>query len=317
MKNWFLIAETDPVTPATIQNQVLWNNSKILIGHKPISKCFNVDFVGDLYDPSGNLLSWRTFSEIHACPQTLAFKYIQIIHAIPQAWKNIISSNKQDFCASNGTLRDQHFLYMSRVISMDRLSSKLLYTYFLSKIKKSATSEATISKKFENTVFIWPRIHLVARYATVDSYTRMFHFKCTHNILYLNRVLYSMGLADSRLCSYCSAFDETVPHLFFDCQGTKDLWAQIQVRLACLNLPDITPESAYIGLPADNLALIQHLHLIFRICLYKGREKKTCNFQYFSNKVKQVRKIETCCTSSDPRKKIANYNKWSRIPESF
>ena len=43
---------------------------------------------------------------------------------------------------------------------MDRLSSKLLYTHFLSKIKKSATLEATISKKFEKQYssgleFIW------------------------------------------------------------------------------------------------------------------------------------------------------------------
>ena len=286
-----------------------------MIGHSPISKCFDVDFVGDLYDSNGNLFSWRTFSEIHACPPNLAFKYTQILHAIPQAWKTIISNNKQGFCDSNGTLREQHFLYLTRVISMDRLTSKLLYTHFLSKIKKSASSEVTISRKFENSELIWPKIHLAARYATVDSYTRMFHFKCTHNILYLNRALFSMGLAESRLCSYCSAYDETVSHLFFDCQRTKDLWVLIQARFACLELPDLTPESAFIGLPTNNHALIQHLHLIFRICLYKGRAKQECSLQYVINKIKQIKKIEACCTFSDPRKKLANQNKWARLPE--
>tara|TARA_B100001105_G_scaffold110286_1_gene88433 strand:+ start:119 stop:499 length:381 start_codon:yes stop_codon:yes gene_type:complete len=126
-----------------------------------------------------------------------------------------------------------------------------------------------------------------------------------------------MRLADSELCSFCSAHKETVQHLFFECPKTKDLWSQIQNRLALLALPDITAESAFIGLPFGIPPLIQHLHLAFRICLYKSREKKVCNIQYFINKVKQIRKIETCITFSNPRKRLANHRKWSSLPEQF
>ena len=126
-----------------------------------------------------------------------------------------------------------------------------------------------------------------------------------------------MGLAENELCSYCSAPKETVQHLFFDCPTTKDLWAQIQTRFVDLALPDITPESAYIGLPFDSMALTQHLHLVFRICLYKGRANKSCNIRYFINKVKQIKKIETCITMSNPRKRLVNCAKWSGIPENL
>ena len=83
-----------------------------------------------------------------------------------------------------------------------------------------------------------------------------------------------MGHAETRLCSYCNMQDETMAHLFHECPKTTELWTQIQERLSGLDLPVITPESVYIGLPADTHPLIQHIHLLFKICLYKGREKK-------------------------------------------
>jgi hypothetical protein len=312
--NWTEVAETDPVTPSSIQNQLLWNNTKIRIGNHPIKKCLNIDFVGDLIGADGAFLSWSTFSSSPANrPSMTPFKYMQIIDAIPTSWKNIIRNNLNDFLENNGTLRDQHLLSLTRFIGLERLTSKLIYIHILSKIKAKPTSESTINRKFSNLVLNWPKIYMVARYSTIDSYTRIFHFKCTHNILYLNTQLHNMGLAENRLCTYCEEQDETINHLFYECPKTLDLWAQIQQRFPGIELPDITPVSAYIGLPFDSIPLIQHLHLIFRICLYKGREKKVCNIQYFVNKTKQTRQIETQITSSNPRKRLFNQRKWAGI----
>ena len=91
------MSRTDPVTPATIQNQLLWNNCKIKINNAPIKKCLNVDFVGDLYDSEGLILSWRDFSRINNTPPDMWFKYKQIIDAIPNEWKIIINENKRVF----------------------------------------------------------------------------------------------------------------------------------------------------------------------------------------------------------------------------
>ena len=158
---------------------------------------------------------------------------------------------------------------------------------------------------------------MTARSAALDSYTRMFHFKCSHNILYLNRTLSAMGLADTVLCSYCSVENETPVHLFFECTETKNLWLQIQRNFPGIPLPNITAESAFIGLPFDSPILIQHMHLIFRICLYKGRERRSCNFQYVFNKLKQTKKYETFITFNNPRKRLKNLEKWSALPENI
>ena len=186
-----------------------------------------------------------------------------MVHAIPRVWKEKINLNKQDLIDNNNTFRNQHLLVLTRMLDMEKLSSKLLYIQFLSGIKKPPTSESTINGKFRNKTFNWPKIHMVARSATLDSYTRMFHFKCSHNILYLNRALNSIGHVDSPLCSYCAIENETSEHLFFECPDTKDLWTQIQERFPGIPLPDITAESAYIGLPFKSPIHIQHIHLIF------------------------------------------------------
>ena len=157
---------------------------------------------------------------------------------------------------------------------------------------------------------------MVARFSTIDTYTRMFHFKCTHNILYLNRQLHDMGHAETKLCSYCNMHDETMSHLFYECPKTTELWAQIKMRLPGIELPDITPESVYIGLPSDTHPLIQHIHLLFKICLYKGRGNNNCNIQFVINKIKQVRQIEARITHANPRRSIYNRQKWSGVPEN-
>ena len=139
--NWTEVAETDPVTPSSIQNQLLWNNTKIRIGNHPIKKCLNIDFVGDLIGADGAFLSWSTFSSSPANrPSMTPFKYMQIIDAIPTSWKNIIRNNLNDFLENNGTLRDQHLLSLTRFIGLERLTSKLIYIHILSKIKAKPTS---------------------------------------------------------------------------------------------------------------------------------------------------------------------------------
>ena len=144
---------------------------------------------------------------------------------------------------------------------------------------------------------------MLARKATVDTYTRMFHFKITHNILYLNKALAQMGLVQSARCSYCNAADETVEHLFSICMHTKRLWEQMQIKFTQLELPDLTPQSAIVGLAHED-PLVIHLHLMFKICLYKSREQKTCSIVYIVNKIKQIKKIEHLITASCPRKKL-------------
>ena len=198
-------------------------------------------------------------------------------------------------------------------MNIEDLTSKKFYTFFLNKNKKKPTSEGTINAKFTNTSFAWNKIYMSARKATLDCYTRMFHFKVTHNILYLNKALYNMGKADSPRCSYCNLHDETVDHLYCNCFVTRSLWSGLKNLLPLLNLPDLTPQSAYVGLPYESDAIQIHIHLIFKICLYKSRESKKCNLMFIKNKIKQIRQLELKISAFDAKKSLYNRAKWSRL----
>ena len=58
---------------------------------------------------------------------------------------------------------------------------------------------------------------------TIDTRMRIFQYKILNNILYLNRQLFCMKLADSAFCSLCGHCVETVTHLFLNCTVSQGL----------------------------------------------------------------------------------------------
>ena len=101
-----------------------------------------------------------------------------------------------------------------------------------------------------------------------------------------------MGLVDTSVCSFCRNEDETIIHLFSQCHFILNLWAQIKVYFSrSFNLPDITPQSAFLGFYNidENKIIFNQLLLLFKIVIYKSREHRTCNLNKFINKVKQIK----------------------------
>ena len=110
------------------------------------------------------------------------------------------------------------------------------------------TSEEKIEQELGDSQLIWPKIYMLGRRITLDSYSRQFHFKITHNILFLNKALKRMNLVESSLCSYCNVEEETTIHLFSGCLCIRELWGEVQLFFRSkLVLEDLTPQSAILG----------------------------------------------------------------------
>ena len=135
---------------------------------------------------------------------------------------------------------------------------------------------------------------------TIDSYSRMFHFKCCHNILYLNKALFKMSLKNSKLCSLCNSCDETLVHLFRECQVIIHLWNLLRASFPHIPFPDLSSESAFFGFKQD--LFINQLHIIFRIAIYNKREDKP-SVAYIQNKINSIKKVEENLTPLNPSKK--------------
>ena len=57
-----------------------------------------------------------------------------------------------------------------------------------------------------------------------------------------------MGISDTFLCSYCQLHNETITHLFLECDIAKALWSDLQLILhEKIDLPDINLLSVSFG----------------------------------------------------------------------
>ena len=178
------------------------------------------------------------------------------------------------------------------------------------------TSEQKIEQELGETDLIWSKIYMLGRRITLDSYSRQFHFKITHNVLFLNKALNRMNIVESSLCSYCNIEDETTVHLFSNCRVIKGLWGEVQTYFRSkIILSDLTPQSAILGWYNErNLGTLKNqILLIFKMMVYKDRELGVCSLSRVLNKLKMVRAIEYGIHTNIEY----NRNKWEPIDELF
>ena len=109
------------------------------------------------------------------------------------------------------------------------------------KLFKTPTSKLYYSNKFNVTEHDWPLIYTLA-----DKLMGMFQYKVLNNILYLNESLFKIKLADTLLCTFCQREEETVNHIFLECEYSKSLWNDTQNWLEA-DLPNIDSLNVVLG----------------------------------------------------------------------
>ena len=147
---------------------------------------------------------------------------------------------------------------------------------------------------------------------TYNTYLRSFQYKILHNILFLNKKLYLFGITKNLLCSYCNTYDETLIHLFCECNSTKYLWLQLNRHFCSdLTFPVLTPQTAILGLFNDsvsNIHLINHILLLFKLYFYKSRNKHRLYINELLANILNIKKLEKM-TALGNAKKVAACNK--------
>ena len=141
---------------------------------------------------------------------------------MPKKWKLTIKQSSSD--AKNLIIHGHHLIKGSRILILEKLTSKELYQILIS----SRTNKVTSVRYFETKFNLdWTKIFVLTCLTAYNTYLRFFQYKILHNILFLNKKLYLVGITKSPLCSYCNTNDETPIHLFCECNSTKYLWLQL------------------------------------------------------------------------------------------
>ena len=211
-------------------------------------------------------------------------------------------------------VKDHHLLRGSRIIILENLSSKELYSLLISAINHQPISEKYFNNLFSNVELPWKEIYLNARKTTANSHLRCFNYKIINNVLYLNEKLFQFGKTQSPLCSFCHDEAGTTLHVFHKCLVTKTLWNQLSLFFETdLDFPDLTPQAARFGFineSDNNWKILQnHILLIFKLCIYQSRERGVLNLNGLIKNITKAKKLERKIASVCKKKTIQFNNK--------
>ena len=96
-------------------------------------------------------------------------------------------------------------------------------------------------------------------------------------------------MKSSPLCSFCNLYDETLFHIFYECDRVKCLWSDlVKCFQNTLILPTLAPQTAILGIldSVSNNSCFEN-NKIIKLYVYKSREKKFVNI---NNLVAEIRK---------------------------
>ena len=300
----------EPVTCNQILSQLIWYNKYLKIDKQPIKKIFSFPlFVGDLVNECG-IVPWVDFRQKFDLTSKEFFKWIQIVKSIPKKWKDIISRDSQ----GEEIFKNQHLNFNARILPLEKLTSKQIYIVFMHKLVIKPTSQSKIIEKIGHSDFNWAEVYLLGRFSAIDTFSRNFHFRNTHNIIFLNEKLFKCNLHTSPLCSFCHLQNENIAHLFFQCKIRINLWKQLQEYLKKFNieLPNLTIESAFLGFPNFDF-LINHILIIFKMSLFICRDKEYCSLNQIKKVIKNTMNIENNITYLNQVSKSKNERKWAKL----
>ena len=195
-----------------IQDKIIWNNSRVLIGNQPIfyKPLFqaHITRIKDLLKDDNTFLS---LDEIQLkvntkIPFTL---YHGLIAAIPAEWKQKLKQN------------NLHETTPPQV--EDPPSTKVAYAALLNNNINPPSAENRIL----NFGFTKENIHKVYSLPfliTKDSQLVAFQYKIIHHILPTRTSLFRAGIAENDICTLCETEKQTISHLLYHCTVSKAFW---------------------------------------------------------------------------------------------
>ena len=211
----------------------LFFNNCLLINNKYIFWKYWYDdgirFVKDIIKDSGQILSLQEL-------QAKMNKPVNFLHY--EGIKKVLST--YIVSVQNVKLKDykvHSYPILSTYIKPIILNScnKLLYN-MLKENSEIPTCQTKWNEYFADDSIQWKNVHGQVFKKTNNTYIQWLQTRIIHRILGTNSLLFKMGLSDSKTCTFCKMSEESITHLFWDCNTVKILIKDISDSLKNANI---------------------------------------------------------------------------------
>ena len=233
--------------PENIVFAPFWNNPIIKRNRKAIKMsdfpeiANKMSIVADFYDQnSGDMLSKREFEQKFEC-QVSNETFLEIGY--------ILNTTKAELGINNTAKIPFSRPIQPLLIKIINLTKKGCSSY--SKLIRKKTNLTTNLSERENRwhlelqrtygVEFWNKTYSLAASIKNENKFKYFQFQINRNSLYTNYKVHKFKPYISPLCTFCCdisefAHNELVSHVFFQCDMVHNLWQDVKVWLATLNM---------------------------------------------------------------------------------
>ena len=132
--NWKTFFSKTPETPSSILSQVLWYNIYIQIdeGDVYLSRFSqnNLNVISQLFNTNCLIKAWHLLKQEYHLNNNSYFQWLQLINSVPEKWKLTIKQSSSD--AKNLIIHGHHLIKGSRILILEKLTSKELYQILIS-----------------------------------------------------------------------------------------------------------------------------------------------------------------------------------------
>lgn len=185
---------------------ISWQNS----GIKNLDNIFSIDSKDFFY-----------FSEVQQKLETYNFlKYYSLVANIPKEFRV--------FLKQKGSHRNQNFIsttdsFVNLLVSSRK--PKFVYKCCIDKIVHIPLQKFLQWEQVLNVEIVdFSKYFGIAKKSCKDSYLYNFQYKFLHRLIATNSFLYKIKMKESKLCSFCQYEEETIEHLFYDCNVSMCFW---------------------------------------------------------------------------------------------
>lgn len=241
LRIWSKVGNTSSIE----KNNFIWYNRNICVNKKCVfykeMLTAGAWYITDLYDNNGAVVPFEKWVS-RGVGRCNLIKWMGIVQATKRLVRSSVPPNGEPVhlsILSKGPIMDMN----NKQIYIELLANKIGILAYVPKISKYLNEIDNMD---------WCEIYLRASKTPVDTKTKDFQYRFIQDLLSNKYWLCKWNLADSAICMYCNLHEETITHMFWDCNGVKQFWSDFENfwKMKGLQLT-LSKENVFLGI-SDN-----------------------------------------------------------------
>ena len=177
----------------------------------------------------------------------------------------------------------------------DKRGSKSIYDTFLAECEFTSKYKHKWEVELGLTHYNWERCNKLIFETVSDKYLQWLQYRIVHRIIGTNKSLFVMKIKNSPLCTFCKLTEESISHLFYECNLVSSLLSLLENHIGnCINGRIIfSKKDVLLGKYDVNQDALNTILLVFKKYIYEAKmSERILNFNVLKSRINEYMNIE-------------------------